>query len=981
MATGFGIGFLDRWKSDWIDPALNYIEGRPKTDSHLNEASNEYSEEEIKASTKNFDPSCLLGSGTFGSVYRGTMNDGTEVAIKVLHVPEEAGFEEEVQVLSRFRHPNLVILMGFARHEEGWRSLIYEFLAGSDVSKRIQRSRQQLEPFKWKARLSAAVDAACGLSHLHHMTPRAFHRDIKGPNILLDKNGTAKMADFGLSCVSEGAQHKVKQASGTVGYACPEYIRTGIITEGSEVHSFGMVLLELLTGAPPAVEKPNRPGEFNYLVDHIQGSKAKVIGMLDESGQFPVVISQALTDVSFRCIRPNPVERPLFKMLVDELRDLYLSSPAEPGDADVTRDHRESQREKAPPAVRRVLLSVGTVVTSRWRGGTSWLRGRIIHINRDGTFKIQYDHGEIEPNVPALNIRAVDLPAVPRRDKEEGYGPPPPPPPPRRETPRPPPRPKSVAPPNPDRNDRNDPPWLAQPNGHAGLPGARGEHLGDLLDPSAVPPYRLWCVYAEGVDLGKLTAQQRSLSSNLPELVVGRTAQPAAVWETLVPDKRFHATISREHLKVIARQGSQGAQASFSVACLSLNGVMLNGHFIGNDSGERPLQHGDALAFATVVDVMAPIENQSRKPFVVLQFEVLGPSPAAEALPTAYPSSPRLRSAPVKGPFDDLEDRKELLHPPPGMVAGRWRTSPTAEGPPDALFCLELHGNELRPGLPAEARQLFFCCDSQARPSRLRVGRYYQRHLWENILSEEILTGGTLWAAMMAQDHFEIAAIRRNNPQLAEPPDWRFRLRVLSAAGVVLNYSIMCTAGDERELSPSDTLTVKRPHSRASTKPAISDSCPPGLHLTFIPLVGPLVSLGPPSPEQDGDVPQLPELSDSDTEDRRAPGHDFPVGVGVLQPPTGVLHLQRDSSDEEEAEAQAEEEDGSFQGRIQTAKTRILEAPVEGDPDDLFARTGFRAGDVGVEEELPDPPEDLDGTLSLTRRGHISGSWLPSFSC
>eukprot|EP00913_Durusdinium_trenchii_P018504 g17386.t1 len=439
------------------------------------------------------------------------------------------------------------------------------------------------------------------------------------------------------------------------------------------------------------------------------------------------------------------------------------SSPAEPGDADVTRDHRESQREKAPPAVRRVLLSVGTVVTSRWRGGTSWLRGRIIHINRDGTFKIQYDHGEIEPNVPALNIRAVDLPAVPRRDKEEGYGPPPPPPPPRRETPRPPPRPKSVAPPNPDRNDRNDPPGAPVVSSGFGAPELRW--------------VRRPCVYAEGVDLGKLTAQQRSLSSNLPELVVGRTAQPAAVWETLVPDKRFHATISREHLKVIARQGSQGAQASFSVACLSLNGVMLNGHFIGNDSGERPLQHGDALAFATMVDVMAPIENQSRKPFVVLQFEVLGPSPAAEALPTAYPSSPRLRSAPVKGPFDDLEDRKErcqaktltqggitnptaflddvmqeLLHPPPGMVAGRWRTSPTAEGPPDALFCLELHGNELRPGLPAEARQLFFCCDSQARPSRLRVGRYYQRHLWENILSEEILTGGTLWAAMMAQD-------------------------------------------------------------------------------------------------------------------------------------------------------------------------------------------------------------------------------------
>mmetsp|Transcript_5433 Transcript_5433/g.9709 ORF Transcript_5433/g.9709 Transcript_5433/m.9709 type:complete len:227 (+) Transcript_5433:81-761(+) len=218
-------GIFERWKSDWIDPALGYMDGpKLKTDSHLNDASNEYSEFEIKAATRDFAESAMLGSGTFGSVYRGTMRDGTEVAIKVLQVPEEAGFEDEVKVLSRFRHPNLVILMGFARHAEtGWRSLIYEFLAGGDVSRSLQLSRQQKEPFEWKARLSAGVDAACGLSHLHNMTPRAFHRDIKGPNILLDKNGTAKMADFGLSCVSSGSQHKVQQASGTVGCAprCP----------------------------------------------------------------------------------------------------------------------------------------------------------------------------------------------------------------------------------------------------------------------------------------------------------------------------------------------------------------------------------------------------------------------------------------------------------------------------------------------------------------------------------------------------------------------------------------------------------------------------------------------------------------------------------------------------------------------------------------------------------------------------------------
>merc|ERR1719281_1486019 len=126
-----------------------------------------------------------------------------------------------------------------------------------------------------------------GLSHLHNANPRAFHRDIKGPNILLDKNGTAKMADFGLSCVSQSSHHKVAQASGTVGYACSEYIRTGVITEGSEVHSFGMVLLELLTGAPPAVQRPDKPSEFCYLVDHLKGSLTKVMEMLDKSGHFP----------------------------------------------------------------------------------------------------------------------------------------------------------------------------------------------------------------------------------------------------------------------------------------------------------------------------------------------------------------------------------------------------------------------------------------------------------------------------------------------------------------------------------------------------------------------------------------------------------------------------------------------------------------------------------------------------------------------
>eukprot|EP00438_Fugacium_kawagutii_P019283 Skav217186 [mRNA] locus=scaffold557:26080:33761:+ [translate_table: standard] len=156
----------------------SYFEGKQlKTDSHLNSASNEYSEEELKLATNDFDRKGLLGSGSFGKVYKGTMKDGTEV----LQVPNEGGFEDEVtaeltpvgvglvvslrqvRVLSRFRHPNLVILMGFAR-----------FLAGGDAAKRIAHSRHALKPFSARARVSCALDAACGLSHLHNMTPRCI---------------------------------------------------------------------------------------------------------------------------------------------------------------------------------------------------------------------------------------------------------------------------------------------------------------------------------------------------------------------------------------------------------------------------------------------------------------------------------------------------------------------------------------------------------------------------------------------------------------------------------------------------------------------------------------------------------------------------------------------------------------------------------------------------------------------------------------
>ncbi|CAJ1420580.1 unnamed protein product [Effrenium voratum] len=226
-----------------------------------------YTYEELSEATKNWSKGRQLGSGSYGAVFKGEMKDGSEVAVKMIDLgalaktdqsEDMAGFDKEVETLSKFRHPNLVTLIGWGKHERK-RYLVYELMTGGDIYDRLLKSRRRENavPFHWHERLSALLDAAAGLSHMHNSKPKAFHRDIKSANILLDRHGTAKMADFGLSCTSSGqglggSQVKVKTISGTPGYACPIYASTGQVTEFSEVYSFGMVILEVLTSIPPA---------------------------------------------------------------------------------------------------------------------------------------------------------------------------------------------------------------------------------------------------------------------------------------------------------------------------------------------------------------------------------------------------------------------------------------------------------------------------------------------------------------------------------------------------------------------------------------------------------------------------------------------------------------------------------------------------------------------------------------------------------
>jgi len=299
-------------------------------DLSLNKYSVEFMYSELAFATRSFDPSRCLGKGSFGAVYRGQRADGTDMAVKSFDSPATGGFEDEVRVLSRFRHPNLVILLGFARNR-AQRFLVYEFLAGGDVFQRLQRSSLDGVSFPWRARISAAFDAASGLSHLHNSRPKVFHRDIKSANILLDHNGAAKMGDFGLACLSDTRCRQVPSASGTPGYTCPLYAERKLITEGSETYSFGVVLLEMLTGCPPLwfVNGPTGASEPAYLVFAVGGDAHRAMMWLDCKARWPKWVAQPLIDAAMRCTHMSEDRRPSFCELVSIL-SVLRDSPDEP---------------------------------------------------------------------------------------------------------------------------------------------------------------------------------------------------------------------------------------------------------------------------------------------------------------------------------------------------------------------------------------------------------------------------------------------------------------------------------------------------------------------------------------------------------------------------------------------------------------------------------------------------------------------------
>lgn len=313
----------------------------------LSEIALEYPYEDLAAATNGFAKEHRLGAGGVGAVYQGKLRNVTEVAIKVLaDMGGVEGFEDEVRVLSRFRHPHLVTLMGFGQRE-GQKYLVYELMPGGDVEVKLRQSRSWLEqvqkagrgdltqaPFPWQQRLHVALGAAKGLAHMVGSTPKTFHRDIKPANILLDADGTPKMADFGLAATvkDNSGEDKlaVEQIAGTPGYTCLTYIRSRQVTEESEVYSFGIVLLELLINRPPALASAHGDMVFPILEavqPYVGGAHGRLMQCLDPAAGWPRQLAEELGDLALACLDPVTERRPAFNSVVRSLARLTMLRP------------------------------------------------------------------------------------------------------------------------------------------------------------------------------------------------------------------------------------------------------------------------------------------------------------------------------------------------------------------------------------------------------------------------------------------------------------------------------------------------------------------------------------------------------------------------------------------------------------------------------------------------------------------------------
>ncbi|KAF6138966.1 hypothetical protein GIB67_010692 [Kingdonia uniflora] len=293
---------------------------------------------ELELATDGFNEANVIRNGRFGSVYKGILSDGSVAAVKMLNSEDgiikqgERAFRIEVDLLSRLHSPYLVELLGYCA-DQHHRLLIFEYMPNGSLQQHLHPITKKHQPLNWGARLRIALDCARALEFLHeNSVPPVIHRDFKSNNIILDHNFRAKVSDLGLAKM--GSSHKInghistRPLLGTSGYLAPEYVSTGELTTKSDVYSYGVVLLELLTGRIPVDTK--RPPEEHVLVSWSLPrltNREKVVEMVDPDlqGQYSKKELIQVAAIAAVCVQHEADYRPFITDVVQSLIPLVKS--------------------------------------------------------------------------------------------------------------------------------------------------------------------------------------------------------------------------------------------------------------------------------------------------------------------------------------------------------------------------------------------------------------------------------------------------------------------------------------------------------------------------------------------------------------------------------------------------------------------------------------------------------------------------------
>ncbi|KAL8201433.1 hypothetical protein R6Q57_012772 [Mikania cordata] len=277
---------------------------------------------DLEQATHRFSNENVIGEGGYGVVYKGSLINGTEVAVKKLLNnlgQAEKEFRVEVEAIGHVRHKNLVRLLGYCM-EGTQRMLVYEYVDNGNLEQWLHGDTQECGVLTWEARMKVLLGIAKALAYLHEaIEPKVVHRDIKSSNILIDHDFNGKLSDFGLAkLLDSGESHINTRVMGTFGYVAPEYANTGMLNEKSDIYSFGVLLLEAVTGRDPV--DYNRVANEVNLVEWLKmmvGNRRaeEVVDPNLDPKPSTHALKRALL-VALRCVDPDSGKRPKMSQVV-----------------------------------------------------------------------------------------------------------------------------------------------------------------------------------------------------------------------------------------------------------------------------------------------------------------------------------------------------------------------------------------------------------------------------------------------------------------------------------------------------------------------------------------------------------------------------------------------------------------------------------------------------------------------------------------